>query len=227
MKNRTILFAFSIVAILVLAAVAYIIFVPGYRHATMKGELSSIFVQSPFIVTDGANLSRVEVWVVPTGTEVSEAIFSHVGDATLFSSGDDGSQVWHFSIPSGPILATSLFVKGYDLQGGVVGSLSLPYVGASDLYNALWGEESGPNEIILSDLGKTFVYSVGSRFSVALDKVQYPVEALMCAPEGIIGRVSNMPDTNRAVIYAVSFETLKAGECTLSDGDFSVTIKVK
>ena len=81
------------------------------------------------------------------------------------------------------------------------------------------------SDITLEDNGRTFTYTVGTRFSVFLDDQAYPVQALQCGPESVIGYVSNGslrgPD-----LYPIMYETTKAGSCTLSDGDFSVEIKV-
>jgi hypothetical protein len=81
-------------------------------------------------------------------------------------------------------------------------------------------------DIKVSDSGKTFPFGVTVRFSVFLDDARYPVSALRCSPEGVIGIVSNGslrgPD-----LYPISFEGLQPGTCQLTDGDFSVRIVIQ
>ncbi len=80
-------------------------------------------------------------------------------------------------------------------------------------------------EITAADSGKTFTYSVTSRFTVILDGNRYPKRALACLPEGIVGSISNIPSV-APPDYAARFEGTQPGTCHLSDGDFQVTITI-
>ncbi len=43
--------------------------------------------------------------------------------------------------PVGTAAATGIFAKGFDAEGKLVGTKLLPYQGASQIYDALWGGE--------------------------------------------------------------------------------------
>jgi hypothetical protein len=79
--------------------------------------------------------------------------------------------------------------------------------------------------IMLEDNGRTYTYYVSNRFFVFLDDEKYPVDSLVCDPEGILLYVSNGsfrgPD-----FYPIYFEAVKVGGCTLKDHDFAVKIVV-
>lgn len=82
-----------------------------------------------------------------------------------------------------------------------------------------------PFEIHEEDSGKTFTYSLTSRFTVILDGTKHPKENLSCEPEGIIGTISNIPAVSPP-LYAARFEGTAPGTCVLADGDFSATIVI-
>jgi len=76
------------------------------------------------------------------------------------------------------------------------------------------------------DNGKTFTFPITTRFSVFLDDQNHPVTQLKCSPEGIIGMVSNR-SARGSDLYPVMFEALQAGQCTLTDRDFSIIVIIK
>ena len=76
-----------------------------------------------------------------------------------------------------------------------------------------------------NDNGKTFTYTVTSRFTVELDQNRYPKENLSCEPAGIIGSISNIPAVEPP-LFAARFEAVKPGTCTLRDDGFEVSIRV-
>lgn len=80
-------------------------------------------------------------------------------------------------------------------------------------------------EISAADSGKTFTYNITTRFTVILDPNLYPKDELEIRPEGIVGSISNVPAV-QPPLYAVRFETIRAGECILKDRDFQVKIQV-
>src|SRR5713101_6961071 len=47
-------------------------------------------------------------------------------------------EVWVFPIPSDPLSATEIFATGFDATGKSVSIKSLPYRGASQIYDVLW-----------------------------------------------------------------------------------------
>jgi len=188
-----------------------------------EGQLTSFDVQKPNLTALGRNLSKVEIWLIPAGTGITEEYYSLLGSASLASASGE-NQVWIFPIPENPMLATGIFARGFDLQGNKVGDEFLPYTGATDIYNALWGPES-PEAITIWDNSRTFSYSLTSRFTLKLDGGTYPQQNLKVLPAGIIGSVSNVPAANPS-LYAARYEAVATGTCTIKNGDFSVNINV-
>lgn len=87
--------------------------------------------------------------------------------------------------------------------------------------------DSCPFEIHEEDSGGAFTYRLTSRFTLLLDSTKHPVSMLsvICAPEQSIGNISTIPAVDPP-LYAVRFEGVLPGACTVSDGDFRVTIKI-
>ena len=84
---------------------------------------------------------------------------------------------------------------------------------------------SNQYEIRAQDSGKTFTYTVTTRFTVILDQNQYPKSDLSCQPQGIIGSISNIPEV-QPPLYAARYEAVQPGTCELKDGSFEVTVHV-
>jgi len=77
-----------------------------------------------------------------------------------------------------------------------------------------------------SDSGKTFRYSVTTRFTLLLDAAKNPQAHLQCLPEGIIGSISNAPAV-APPLYAARYEAVAAGTCILTNDNFSAKIVVE
>jgi hypothetical protein len=108
-------------------------------------KLNRLEVKQANVVIHGANLSKVELWAVPTGTGVTPDMAVMVGSATR-SSTAGSKEIWLFSLEPCPldakaISATEVFVTAYDSHGKVVGTKSLPYYGATDVYEGLCGNQ--------------------------------------------------------------------------------------
>ncbi len=85
-----------------------------------------------------------------------------------------------------------------------------------------WMKEHSIN---LRDNGRTFTFTVTSRFMVFLDEKDYPLNELKCEPKWIMGYASNGslrgPD-----YYPIMFEAAEEGTCILKDRDFQIRIVV-
>jgi hypothetical protein len=101
--------------------------------------ISSFTVERPNLVVHSSNLARLEVYAVPTGTGVSEADIQKLGDASLENTSDNRMQTWVLPIPKNPILATDIYVIGYNQGNQAVASMSLGITGATAINDALWG----------------------------------------------------------------------------------------
>lgn len=86
-------------------------------------------------------------------------------------------------------------------------------------------ELSTTYEINEADNGKTFTYTVTSRFSVMLDGNKHSRDSLSVVPMGIVGYVSNVPDVNPP-LWVVRYEGVSSGTCTIRNGDFAVTVRI-
>jgi hypothetical protein len=107
-------------------------------QTTREPKLNHVEVKRPNVVIHGANLSKVELWAMPSGTGITPDMAGVVGSATR-SSKAGSKEVWLFSVEPCPldekgISATEVFVKAYDSHGKVVATKSLPYRGASDVH---------------------------------------------------------------------------------------------
>jgi hypothetical protein len=107
---------------------------PSHRGARIR----SAGVRRPNIVVRGAYLSKVVIWAIPTGTGIKPEEYILLGTANRRDAAGQ-KEVWVFPIPSGPLSVTDIFAKGFDAEGKLVGTKLLPYQGASQIYDALWG----------------------------------------------------------------------------------------
>ena len=101
--------------------------------------ITSLTVAKPNLVVHGKNLSKVEIYAVPSGTEISETESILLGEAKP-SLGGNGDNIWTLPIPADPILATEIYAVGYDKDNNKVDQVSLNLTGTTAIYNALWSE---------------------------------------------------------------------------------------
>lgn len=117
----------------------------------LKPALISMTLEKPNFVIKGRGLGKVEVWAVPTGTSVTESSYVQIGTAEL-KTVDTKEQLWLIPIPREPLLLTEIFAKGFDEKGNLVGKVSLPISGASDIYRELWLES--PQQSLFLKVGE-------------------------------------------------------------------------
>ncbi len=110
-----------------------------YRHALQNEAALLTFTidkeNKQFVVT-GTNLVGVDVLIMPTGTNVAASAESKLTTMNLEGK-TKGTQKWVAHVPTQQFLATSIFVRAYDDHENTVGTKSLPYTGATEIYNAL------------------------------------------------------------------------------------------
>jgi hypothetical protein len=112
-------------------------------QTTGEPKLNRIEVKRVNVVILGANLSKVELWAMPSGTGITPDMAVVVGSATRNSKAGS-KEVWLFSVQPCPldekgINATEVFVKAFDRHGKVVATKSLPYQGATEVHEGLCG----------------------------------------------------------------------------------------
>jgi hypothetical protein len=129
----------KIVLLLLLALVLGVIYALLGGVKSQPAQISDIAIEKPNIVVHGLNLGKVEVWAIPTGTNITENDYQLLGVAALSSTDPGGVQAWALPIPAQPVLATEIFAKGFDVKGSEIGRVALPQTGATELSDALWG----------------------------------------------------------------------------------------
>lgn len=115
--------------------------IPISTRQDQPGALTAFLVARPNLIVDGSNLGKVEIWAVPaSANEISEEDYRLVGNAILQAGGDSLTQIWALPIPTEPVSSTEIFAKGFDMKGEFVGQMSLPYLGSTQIWNAVWAE---------------------------------------------------------------------------------------
>jgi len=107
------------------------------NHAISEAKIKEISIQKPNLVITGENLSEVKIYMVPTGTGIDPETMSQIENATKQSE-NNGEQVWIYQYPEN-LLITNIFAKGFDNNGNLVGRIDLPVIGATALWDALYG----------------------------------------------------------------------------------------
>ncbi len=138
-------------------------------------KIDSISLEKNNFVVRGEELGKVEIWVIPTGTEIPESSYGHLGDAVLSFKNEVGSE-WTLAIPHDPLLITQVFAKGFDTRGNEIGSVVLPITGASALYDALWAQNnpastpvptSAPTPVVIETKTQELKLSPGQKATFA------------------------------------------------------------
>lgn len=111
---------------------------PTSSQQEQPAALTAFLVARPNFIADGSGLGKVEVWAVPSGSGISEKDYQLLGNAALQAGSDSLTQIWLLPVPKDPVLATEIFAKGFDMKGEFVGQMSLPYLGATQIFNAVW-----------------------------------------------------------------------------------------
>ena len=77
------------------------------------------------------------------------------------------------------------------------------------------------------DSGKTLTYTITSRFGISLNQQMYPKEniRLSCTPPVVLGSITNVPAV-MPPFYAVRYEAVQPGLCTIKNGTFLRTVRV-
>lgn len=107
------------------------------NQAKDAGKFYDFKIAKPHFLVDGANLGKVEVWYWPTGTGITKPAL--LGTARRITVPGEHER-WVLQIPS-DLLAVEIFATAFDKAGNVIGKKSLPYKGASAIYDALYGKK--------------------------------------------------------------------------------------
>ena len=77
------------------------------------------------------------------------------------------------------------------------------------------------------DSGRTVTYVITSRFMITFDPQKYPKKNIQvsCLPPDTIGNIENLPYVP-SLLYAVRYEGVKPGMCTITNGNFRLTVRI-
>ncbi len=153
-KNGAGIAILGILAVLLLAGGVFL----SLRTKNVSEDVSGIARISSFDIAAGnffitsSNLASVAVWYIPTGTGIEEKDYQKIGAMILATSTSD-TQVWTLPIPKQQFLAAQIFAEGKDSSGGTI-RMVLPYQGATEIHDALWGpsapaDNASPSTITL------------------------------------------------------------------------------
>lgn len=148
MKRSTIIPLLVIVVLVLGVLILYSLFIPSPKDGTpenkntasdqLNPKIISFTIERPYLFFMAKDVARVEVWAVPTGTGITEEFHTKLGDAEYVDTKGDVF-LWRFRIPEEPILATDIYAKAFGNNGNTPDRTSLSITGASDIYEALWG----------------------------------------------------------------------------------------
>ena len=77
------------------------------------------------------------------------------------------------------------------------------------------------------DSGRIVIFTETSRFSLSLNEQIHPKKDIhiSCQPSAMLGSISNIPYA-APPLYAVRYETIGSGICTIKNGNFLLTVKI-
>lgn len=82
-------------------------------------------------------------------------------------------------------------------------------------------------EFTTQDSGRTVTYAITSRFMITFDPQKYPKKNIQvsCLPQDTIGNIEDLPYIPPP-LYAVRYEGTKPGVCTITNGNFRLTVRI-
>jgi hypothetical protein len=232
-KSRTI--ATAAICLLTVAAAAQQHAASDKPSAERKPQITSFPAEPPNLVITGAYLSSVAIVGEPTGTEMAGAPAAELGEAHRATlAGPHEHWVMPLPPPSKGWSATSVSAIAYGAGNHFVGTKTLPYSGASEIGDALWPMAdpkvfSHQKKIEGADSGKHFIFPDNWNFFVALDRSKYPRENFVVTCDPNYPRnptVHQWPKKIQMGWPDTGFQTGDPGACTISNGDFQVTVQV-
>lgn len=239
MRNKALLPLLGALVLLVLISGFFLLSQnSGTSSSQSLPTILDVSVQNNSFVVKGRNLNQVEVWAVPSGTDIGQEAYQKIGDATPSQATTSTDQTWTLAVPSSPMLITQLFARGYGENGISTGDVFFPYTGATEIYQALWGssEDGGDTQICqgcigINNNGETFTVSLASRITLELPLNSYNPQDLAISPSGSLGETFGA--TPPPSYWARTFETVDTGTVTIhipgkiaDVPDFKITIEV-
>lgn len=173
-------------------------------------QIESIGVINDEFVIQGKDLSTVELWVIPSGTEITESQNIKLGNAELQNRSEIG-EVWVYPIPKEPLLITGIYAKGFNNRSREIGRVDFPVIGTTDIYNALWGRNTtseNSKELVLKSGEKGVFESLTLTFNDIVQDSRCPID-VQCIQAGELVVNLNLKEgaATRSIVLS-STETL-------------------
>jgi hypothetical protein len=141
----------AISVILGMSAIGLLLWMGAYAHDNIiiaaptesqpEADMTAFLVAKPNLVVNGTALARVEVWAVPEGDRVTENDHELLGNVSLHAGSPSSTQIWSMPIPAESVAAVEIYARSFDGAGRVVGQMSLPYLGVSQIYEFVWKDQ--------------------------------------------------------------------------------------
>lgn len=163
MQNKKTIYTLLILALLIIAGLFWAFRSERSNNSLSKsGDILSARVERPNIIIETREVTGLEVFGLPTGTEVTMEDAVSLG-RPVYVSENNGLQTWTLAIPAEPMLITNIFIKGVDRRDVAVKDYEMKEVGATELYYLLWGNPASGN----GEVKNTINLKVGEEEKVA------------------------------------------------------------
>lgn len=151
MQNKKTIYIIIILVLALALGAVWLFFGRGGEENPLEvskdGKVVAVRVERPNFIIETKDMSEVEVLALPTGTEVTSDEAVSLGRPTYVSE-NNGLQLWTLAIPTEPMLFTHIFVRGFDRRDVAVEEFQMKEVGATEIYNLLWGDSNSKEENI-------------------------------------------------------------------------------
>lgn len=201
--------------------------------------VESVAIGNGALIATGKNLTRVEWWAIPTGTGVTTTDYEKLGNAVRASTSADGTQIWQFTVPKDPVLATAIFARGYGAPGAQSVDVPLPEEGATALNNAIWAKSG---DVTLGPGESGTVAGLTVTFNALVQDSRCPVDA-QCIEAGAVNTnvtfAANGTSTTRNMpsdevpqefegrrISIVSVAPDRRSNAEIAPGDYRITFHI-
>lgn len=203
MSNKAL--AGIVIVAAVLLAVMYFVAPRLSRKSASTGTepaITGFTIAKPHLVANSRGIVRMEAWIVPTGTGVTEESHQKLGDMVDASVSPE-AQAWRIEIPKQAFLATEVYAKGFDAAGKEY-RRNLNVTGASDIYTALWMDVPSKEQALKP--GETMEFEgVKVTFNKIVSDSRCPANANCVWAGNVIANVS-VTDADSDAAYDLSWD---------------------
>jgi hypothetical protein len=106
------------------------------KESSSEPRIEYFEVQNGTFISETKNISRAEVWMVPTES-TKESDWKTLG-LMQRSSHWFATALWKLPVPEKPVAAMQIMIRGYDSAGIEADRVSLPWIGEKTLEREIW-----------------------------------------------------------------------------------------